>query len=580
MEEILVEEKPREYKKRVDEEWIRNGENVNKLIKEIDEYELLDKNYKTLTKQQILENFSKNQKAEKESEKYLRVVLELEKADEKYKELEELKENLKTKEIEKEKMEREIVEIKWDGVDQTTLDLQMAALNEKNAKYETLVLEIDELEKDIANREQEIQEMESTYWVKDINNEPVEEDSNIDEKLSTDSVVRIPSTDGVVRTPSTLKEHYEQTIKDLWNKDKTLKEIYKLLDDWIWIDDKLKKKIKDDVSDKFLEYYDKNQWTLRMKSARFMKNRVGNSVKRVKEVRNSRKWSEREFKLQEIEREENIYWWEIWKVREFLNLSEKLNTELVEIKRCWEIAWRPVIKVKDKRWYYSIIWGRTQCGGGFFEEIWEIQNIWNKPCFKVKDKRWFYSIIWGNTQWLDDFKEVWEIQDIWKKPCFKVKDGDWEWWVYWWIDRVGGWYKEIWEIKDIWKKPCFKAKDRDWDWWVRWWTDSITWYEEIWEIQNIWNKPCFIKKNVGWYLWVQWWVEQCGGWYKEIWEIKDIWKKPCFKVKKEDWEYLTWGSYRSASWYKEIWEVFDAWSWMPAFMAQGKDGHWQTYMWQ
>ena len=66
-------ETPREYKKRIDEKRVKNAKNKKKLIKKIEQYELMDDRYKAKTIQEILSNFEKNDQAEKSSELYTSV---------------------------------------------------------------------------------------------------------------------------------------------------------------------------------------------------------------------------------------------------------------------------------------------------------------------------------------------------------------------------------------------------------------------------------------------------------------------------------------------------------------------------
>jgi hypothetical protein len=66
-------EKPREYKKRIDEQRKKRRKNRDELIEYINEYELVDERYKTETKKEILANFDKNEKAEKNSELYVKI---------------------------------------------------------------------------------------------------------------------------------------------------------------------------------------------------------------------------------------------------------------------------------------------------------------------------------------------------------------------------------------------------------------------------------------------------------------------------------------------------------------------------
>jgi len=122
-------ETPREYIKRIDEKWRRNEIINRKLIETIEWYDLLDERFKITAKQEFLDNFDKNQKAEQGWKKYTVIVSEIENIDKKYEELREKKEELKQKKEEKKEKEKEIKEAKLDG-NETTLKMQMAKVNE------------------------------------------------------------------------------------------------------------------------------------------------------------------------------------------------------------------------------------------------------------------------------------------------------------------------------------------------------------------------------------------------------------------------------------------------------------------
>jgi len=259
-------ETPREYKKRIDEKWKRNENNKEKLIKKIEWYELLDEGFKTRNKQEILANFEKNQKAELESEQYTMIVTELWKIDKKYEEFDTLEEQLKAKKKEKNEIEKEIKWLKLDWADETTLNLQWASVRKLDEKLENLKSEIEDLEKKIKDRKLEIKEIEDSYWKK------IEE--NITEENLENEYEAENFDQQDLSQPETLKEVHEQVIKELWSKDKTRKNILRLLDSWTWIDDELKEKIQEEINKKFFKYYDKRQWNLKVKSARYMKNKV------------------------------------------------------------------------------------------------------------------------------------------------------------------------------------------------------------------------------------------------------------------------------------------------------------------
>lgn len=299
-------ETPREYKKRIDEKWEKNEKNKDKLIQKIDSYELLDEKFKEKTKQEILDNFVKNQKAEQESEQYTTILSELWKIDQKYVELNILKEELSSTKKDIAKVEKEIKESKLDWADETTLNIQMAWVRKLKEKLATLKSKLEELQNEIKNREQEIKEIEETYGeiLEDSEAEPscAESEKSWDSQDST-----LPAQWETKKNKPTLKNYQETTIKDLRKKDRTRWAIFKLLEDWTWIDDDLKEKIENEISDRFFEYYDEKQWTLRMKSARFMKNKVRESFKKYKKADKNND-SELPYIEEEFVKLGKIYW--------------------------------------------------------------------------------------------------------------------------------------------------------------------------------------------------------------------------------------------------------------------------------
>jgi hypothetical protein len=66
-------ETPREYKKRIDETREKRRKNRNRLLECLQEYELVDERFKTKTRKEILENFEKNETAEKSTELYVKI---------------------------------------------------------------------------------------------------------------------------------------------------------------------------------------------------------------------------------------------------------------------------------------------------------------------------------------------------------------------------------------------------------------------------------------------------------------------------------------------------------------------------
>ena len=256
-----MEEKARDYKMRIDAKWRKNERNRNKLIRKIKEYELFDEWYKERVEREILEAFSKKEKEEKGKD-YNDIVKLIEDADRKYEILNELRGDLEMKEKEKAQNEKKIRESRFDWVDRTAMDIQKRKLNELKEKREEMGLKIEEIKKEIADKEEEIREMEEMYWKK-LDAEPE------DESVEDWGLLLKKSK---IEEPTTSKEYYDWIIQDLWNKDKIRWEILKILEEWTWIWEGLSENIKKKLSETFFAYYDERQWSLRMKTGRWIKN--------------------------------------------------------------------------------------------------------------------------------------------------------------------------------------------------------------------------------------------------------------------------------------------------------------------
>ena len=525
----MMTETPREYKKRIDEKRARNEKNKGKLLEKIEWYDLLDSKFKAKTKQEIVENFLKNEKADKESEQYKIIVSELENVDKKYEKLEELKQTLESKEKEIDEVNKEIKESKLDWTDETTLIMQMARTKELTERLKTLKSEVEELRKEISNREQEIEEIEATYGEMDqIDDSEKELTSDVkDENNSSDETLGSKKT--------TLKEFGETTIKDLRKKDRTRSEIIKLLEEWTWIDEELKQKIEWEILSRFSEYYGEKQWSLRMKSARFLKNKLRNSEKRYVEIAEMPDW-EKESKITEIERREKMYFGKEWDLRKLVTwreLSKKIGYEIVDYKEIQYIWWKPAFRAKNSDWYYAVYRWDSRCCGRY-REIWKIQDIWWKPAFRITDgsRNNYYSVYRWDIRCCTQCREIWEIQNIWWKPVFKARNSDWYYAVYRWDSRLCYRSREIWEIQDIWWNPAYRVKDSDWYYSVHRW-DSRCWDKygrEIWEIQNIWWKPAFKVIDCNERETVFRWGRRCNRYYEKIREIKNVRWKPSFNI--------------------------------------------------
>ena len=479
---------------------------------------MVDDDFKARTKQEILDNFEKNLNAEKNGELYLTVWKELEKIDVKYDELAKMKKQLKLKKQEKVEIEKEIKGSKLDGVDETTLKLQMAEIKKLNKRFETINPEIKELEKNIKDRESELKDIEETYGEKIITSWTNAHSADLDKDFGWNMWKSLWQGD-VQWKPSTLKEYHEQTVQDLWNKDRTRWKIFEILEEWVWIDDKLKDKIEKEISDRFFEYYDEKQWSLRMKSARFAKNKLRNKEKIVENIMNLSN-ERKERKITEFERLEKVYSGKESNLRELINLrgfSEENGFKLVEDRKVLNISWKPVFMVEDSDWYYRVYRWDTLCWH-WYKEIWEIQDIWGKPFLKAKDINWDYDVYRWDELIVSGVSKIWNSIEMWWKPAF-------------WINK--NWYYRVYR----WNEYCWKYDFEHF-------SNYHEYFKEIWEIQNIWGKPVFWAKYKDWYYVVYRWNEHCWKRCKEIWEIQNIWWKLVFMAKDDGWNWY------NVKWYK------------------------------
>jgi len=580
-------ETPREYKKRIEEKWKKNEKNKEKLIKKIEWYELLDERFKTKTKKEILANFEKNQKAELESEQYTMIVTELWKIDKKYEELDTLEEQLKAKKKEKDEIEKEIKWLNLDWADETTLNLQWANVRKLNEKLESIKSEIEGLDKEINNMEQEIKVIEDSYWKKIDNND---ENNEVENQKGKES----KSHNGYIRyKPETLKEVHEQTIKELWEKDGKRNEIIKILDKWVWIDNELKEKIKEEIFKRFFEYYDEKQWNLKVKSARYIKNKLKHTEK---------------IRTEEKEELETIYWvWVLWKEK----MSEIIGTTIKTSNMICKIWWKNVYEAEDENWKHYILNWENLCWE-WYDTVRNVRNVWWELVFLAKKNwksyliRWdtiyedvnniqrewwepkFFTCIvdgevwlmhWKNLcwKWFDKNCKIKEIKEIWWKIVYQVKNSAWFWEVYRWNKSTWEWYEKIHEIKEIWWEAVFTA-ERDWKLYLSRW-DTV--YRNIDNLQ--WKSPDkpFYTCESGWKIWFMYWTEKLK-WFDKvyrIWEVKEIWWKIVFAVKDNSsfWEVYQ-QSTRCWNWYKEIWSIKDV-CWKPAFWGRRYGGTEELVRW-
>jgi len=220
-------EKPRDYKRKVDAEWKKNERNKNKLIKKIKEYELFDEKYKKDIERKVLKAFSEKEKEEKGGY-YDKIVKVIEDVDKKYEDLDERRNVLRKMEGEKEKKIEEIKQCKLDVKDNTTLDIQLKHLENLERELNAINYDMEEVMKEIADKEEEIRVMEDNYW-KRSEDEIFGEVEDQEDIVESNNVLKW-NLDGV-----SLKEFREETLKDLRGKDRLRKEIIGILEKWVWI---------------------------------------------------------------------------------------------------------------------------------------------------------------------------------------------------------------------------------------------------------------------------------------------------------------------------------------------------------
>jgi hypothetical protein len=195
-------------------------------------------------------------------------------------------------------------------------------------------------------------------------------------------------------------------LSEKWRIDSIRGKIIELLEKWTWIDKTLKEKIKLKISSVFEKYSDQIEWSLRMKSARYMEDRdciLKLDTTKRKNSSNIIKWT--------IQK-----WWDSTK----------------EIQEIW---WKPCYKTK-KDWKRCVMrWSEELLGN--FDEIEEIQEIWWMPCFRAKKSKKRCVILWTEQQW-ERFEWINKPRNIWWKPCFEVKK-DWKWCVMRWSEQQWEW---------------------------------------------------------------------------------------------------------------------------------------------
>jgi len=630
-------ETPREYKKRVDETREKRRKNRDKFFEYLQEYELVDERFKAKTRQEILANFEKNEKAEKGSDLYTKIWEELDTIEIKYQSLESLKDLLETKNKEK----TEIVEkLRWFSMtwkDETTLNLQRTEIKKLETEMKKLNEEIKEIEKIIQERESEIKETEEIYW------EKVEKESwdqNSDDSITENmDNTQLKFSEGVTR-PASLRDYRWFIINQLNWINHTRHEIIKLLNDWIWVDDEIKKRIEDEVSKKFFDYYDEKQWTLRMKAAQsiWIRKNIYESKNEVEKYYREIWWkpvfkAKKDWKWCIIWWEEQLWWeyeyiyWlcEIWwkpcfnARKDWKYCVMRWNKQQWEwfddVEKIQEIWWKPVFEAK-KDWKYCIMrWTERQWD--WFDSTYDLQEIWWKPCF-VAEKNWKCCVMWWTEQYSDRFETVNRLQEIWWKPCFIIKKhwkycvmhwkeqySNWNkyidkdylqeiWWklCYWvnkdwkycimrWTEQQWDWFDGIYNLQEIWWKPCFEAI-KEWKHCIIWWEEQQKdLYYQTYDLQDIWWKPCFLarKKDRRWndFYCIIRWNEEYSGWYRNIEYIQEVWWKPCFIVQK-DYRYcvIRWNEEYSG-WYRNIEYIQEIW-WKPAFKSEGVL-HFQKEIW-
>jgi len=562
------------YKKETDEKLEIERKNRDNLIKQIENYDLADEKYKDSTKQEIMQNFKKHENNVKEDPTYKLAIEYLEDIRGKQNFLRDMREKLKNKELEKADIEQRLRDQKMDWSDKTTLELQKIKMDRLLQQLQIVISEIEEVEKDIKNYETEIEEMEKLYWKCD--NAQCEAENVLDTNKYSDSKKKQKSTQR--NEPKSLDWYRGKTIKDLRKIDQVRHEIIKLLDEWAWIWDELSKKIKNEISSKFFEFYDEKQWSLRIKAARFQRNVARN--KSLEERRNRKiKWkitetieAQNEEKLMRsiIDKSDfvsqlgNIWWSPLFKARINWKLSIFWGNQLLcewadDIGYLKDVWWIPVFTAKKHGNCSVIWWNQLLCEEAY--TTWPIEDIWWLPCFKA-EINWKLSIFWGNQllcEWADS---IWLIKDIWWFPYFKART-DWKLNVFHWEILLYEWIGCVWYTKDVWWKPAYTVI-KNWKYYVFWgnqllcsWTDMCN-TDNIWIIEDIWWLPAFsIKTNWKWNAY--WGVHILYEGADNFIYIKDVWCLPAFSA-NTNWEWsVFWGDRVLWYWADRIWDISYAW---------------------
>ena len=598
-------EKPREYKNRIDEQRRKRRRNRDELIECINEYELIDERYKAETKQEILASFEKNEKAEKAWELYVKIWEELANIEQKYQELEELKENLEAKRNEHETLKDELKAINIDCEDETTLMMQMQKVESINSKIEAIDVECKELEKKIEEREKEIKEIEETYWEK----EGTDETSITEEKGQDISKSQEETTKK--ESPRTLQEYKEIVLLEKWKTDNIRWKIIKLLEEWTWIDETLKEKIKWKISDVFEKYNDEIEWSLKMKSARYMEDRkvildLNTKIRIIwwKPCYATRKnwrhyvirWEEQLWKeYNKIKNIQEIWWkpyfeWlrDDWGY-DIIRWNNILN--MVYIDKFWyewslkfekSIWWRPVITINLDNGKQVAMWWEEQLWKEY-KKIENIQEIRWKPYFEWLRDDWDHDIVrWNNvmnTMYIEKFWYEWSLKfekSIWWRPFITINLDNGKQVVMWWEEQLWKEYKKIENIQEIRWKPYFEWLRDDWGYDIVRWNDIMNmvyienfWYK--WSLKfekSIWWKPLItINLDNGQQV-AMWWEEQLWKEYNKIENIQEIWWKPYFEWLRDDldydiirWNEQKWEGFNFIDDLKKIW-------WKPCFRAE------------
>jgi len=241
----------------------------------------------------------------------------------------------------------------------------------------------------------------------------------------------------------------------------------------------LKEKVKKEISDKFFEYYDKKQWSLSMKSARFVKNKLRNKIREYEKFGWTKDTLENDQNLNKIEKLVDIFW--TWYIRKS-EVRDLIGRNVKEIDMIMKAWWKPLYRAKDENWKYHIIrWNEIYWE--WFNEVLDFKYIWWEIVLKVNDVDWYYKVFRWNKEcyWTfkdnkDKYKKIYDIHEVDWKPIFLALDSDWYYSIIIWYEKY------TWDDKYTWSlaRWYYKWTEIDEDLEKKQYTNIDDWYKIIW----------------------------------------------------------------------------------------------------